>query len=102
MLCAVYKSPKKQQTYLFVKNRDDFSSVPEALFSVFGKPQLVTILNLAKRDKLGFADLDKVKENLNTEGFYLQLPPPPENLLDEHKKQFNTSKQDQLTSNKFS
>ena len=33
------------------------------------------------------ADLDKVKENLLSHGFYLQLPPPEDNLLDEHKKQ---------------
>ena len=86
MLCAVYKSPKKAFTYLFVKSRDDFSEVPEGLLTTFGKPTLVTIVNLASKDKLAFADIDKVKENLVERGFYLQLPPPQENLLDDHKK----------------
>lgn len=85
MLCAVYKSPKKAHTYLFVKKRDDFSGVPEALKTMFGTPTLVTIINLATKTKLGIADLDKVKENLSSQGFYLQLPPPEEDLLKTHR-----------------
>lgn len=84
MLCAIYKSLRKEQTYLFVKQRDDFSSVPEALMTTFGTPMLVTIINLATKEKLAMADLDKVKTNLAEQGFYLQLPPPQENLLDQH------------------
>ena len=86
MLCAVYKSLKKEQTYLFVKKRDDFSEVPEALLGTFGQPELVTLINLATRDSLGFADINKVKHDLENVGFYLQLPPPKEDLLKEHKE----------------
>jgi len=86
MLCAVYKSPKKANTYLFIKTRDDFSDVPDGLRTTFGTPILVTLLNLATKDKLGFADLAKVKENLVSAGYYLQLPPPQENLLTQHKE----------------
>jgi len=86
MLCAVYKSPKKANTYLFIKTRDDFSDVPDGLKTTFGTPILVTLLNLATKDKLGFADLAKVKENLASQGYYLQLPPPQENLLTQHKE----------------
>ena len=85
MLCAIYKSARKAQTYLFVNKRDDFSSVPEGLMKTFGTPNLVTLINLATKDKLAMADLDKVKQNLIEKGFYLQLPPPQEDLLKEHK-----------------
>jgi len=85
MLCTIYKSSKKSQTYLFVKQREDFSSVPAPLMSMFGTPTLVTVMNLANKEKLALADIDKVKENLNGQGYYLQLPPPQENLLDQHK-----------------
>ncbi|MBA6252849.1 MAG: hypothetical protein ACI9O3_000573 [Colwellia sp.] len=85
MLCTIYKSTKKAQTYLFVKQRNDFSSVPAPLMSIFGTPTLVTVMNLAKKEKLALADIEKVKANLNEQGFYLQLPPPVENLLDQHK-----------------
>ncbi len=93
MLCAVYKSPKKAQTYLFVKKRDDFSEVPEALMSMFGKPTLVTVLNLANKDKLALADIEKVRTNLLTPGYYLQLPPPQEDLLKTHKEQMKKQAQ---------
>lgn len=87
MLCAVYKSVKKDQAYLYVKQRDNFSAVPEVLLKTFGVPVLVTLLNLAKREHLALADIDKVKQQLEQHGFYLQIPPPAENLLAQHKAQ---------------
>ena len=87
MLCTIYKSSKKVETYLFVKQRDDFSTVPAALMSMFGTPTLVTVMNLANKEKLALADIDKVKENLIGQGYYLQLPPPKENLLVQHKEE---------------
>jgi uncharacterized protein YcgL (UPF0745 family) len=93
MLCAIYKSAKKAQMYLFVKTRDDFSSVPEALMKVFGTPTLVTLTNLATKTKLAFADLEKVKTNLEEEGYYLQMPPPQEDLLKQHKIDMDNQKQ---------
>lgn len=93
MLCAIYKSAKKAQMYLFVKTRDDFSLVPEQLMAMFGTPTLVTLTNLATKTKLAFADLEKVKANLNDEGYYLQMPPPQEDLLKQHKIQMDAQKQ---------
>ncbi len=93
MLCAIYKSAKKEHTYLFVKTRDDFATVPEPLMLTFGTPTLVTLINLATKDKLAFADLDKVKANLNGQGYYLQLPPPKEELLKQHKLDMDNKKQ---------
>ncbi|MCH8537114.1 MAG: YcgL domain-containing protein [Alkalimonas sp.] len=85
MLCTVYKSPKKEQTYLFMKQRDDFSAVPENLLQTFGTPELVTILDLNRRTSLAQSDLTKVRAALDEQGYYLQLPPPVEDLLAENK-----------------
>lgn len=93
MLCAIYKSAKKEQTYLFVKTRDDFSSVPEPLMITFGTPTLITLINLATKEKLAFAELGKVKANLTSQGYYLQLPPPKEDLLKQHKADMAEQKQ---------
>ncbi len=93
MLCTIYKSARKAQTYLFINKRDDFSEVPEALMKTFGTPQLVTILNLAAKDKLAMADIDKVRTNLKEQGFYLQLPPPQEDLLKAHKAAMKAQKE---------
>ncbi|WP_298722731.1 YcgL domain-containing protein [uncultured Oceanisphaera sp.] len=85
MLCVVYKSPKKAETYLFVERRDDFSRVPSPLLDTFGSPRLAMIINLATKTHLAQADLAKVRLALQTQGYYLQLPPPPENLLKQHR-----------------
>ncbi|GGP84174.1 YcgL domain-containing protein [Shewanella ulleungensis] len=87
MICAVYKSSRKADTYLFVKKRDVFDDVPAPLMEMFGAPTLVMVVPLSKRDHLGIADIDKVKVALEEQGFYLQIPPPNINLLDQHKQE---------------
>lgn len=85
MLCTIYKSPRKAETYLFIERRDDFSKVPQSLLDTFGKPQLVMLINLSGREHLALADINKVRQALQESGYYLQLPPPAEDLLAEHK-----------------
>jgi uncharacterized protein YcgL (UPF0745 family) len=81
---VIYRSPKRDQTYLYVEKKDDFSRVPEDLMKSFGTPQLAMVISLEGREKLASADIEKVKEALKEEGFYLQFPPPVENLLNQH------------------
>lgn len=92
MICAVYKSRRKLDSYLFVEKRSEFERVPEALLEMFGTPELVMMLPLMKRDHLGFADIEKVKVELTDKGYYLQLPPPIVNLLEEHKREIGYSR----------
>ena len=84
MFCVIYRSTRREQTYLYVEKKDDFSRVPPELMEGFDKPQLTMLLPLDGRKKLAGADLDKVKQALTEQGYYLQLPPPPENLLKQH------------------
>ena len=88
-ICTVYKSAKKLDTYLYVEKKDDFSKLPEQLKTLLGRLKLVMTLDLDGRTNLGQADLTKVKQELLDNGFYLQLPPPQDNLLDEFKKSNN-------------
>ena len=87
MLTAVYKSKKKADTFLFVEKRDDFDKVPEPLMAMFGQPLYVMIIILAKREHLGGSDLEAVKGALSDQGYYLQLPPPEQNLLSQLRKE---------------
>jgi Uncharacterized protein conserved in bacteria len=51
------------------------------------------VLSLDKRDKLANADINKVKQGLSDQGYYLQIPPPVESLLNIHldqSKKFNS------------
>ncbi|MFS1704071.1 YcgL domain-containing protein [Alteromonas sp. AMM-1] len=86
MLLAVYKTAKKAGMYLYVAKKDDFSAVPEALMSQFGRPQLVMMLPLSKREALGGVDKSKLIDAINDKGFYLQMPPKEENLLEVHRE----------------
>jgi hypothetical protein len=87
MLCAIYKSSKKQETYLYVPGRDDFSKVPEVLLNTFGKPVFMMIMPLKKDRAMARVDINKLRSELTLKGYYLQLPPPPENLLKTHLQQ---------------
>lgn len=84
MLCAVYKSSRKDETYLYVPGRDDFSKVPKALLQTFGLPIFLMIMPLKEGRKLARLEVAKLRNELNTKGYYLQLPPPQENLLKTH------------------
>jgi uncharacterized protein YcgL (UPF0745 family) len=75
MHCAIYKSSRKEDTYLYIEREDDFSRVPDALIDLMGQPQLVMTLELTPERTLSQADPDDVRKQLVEEGYYLQLPP---------------------------
>lgn len=80
MLCAIYKSLKQEGMYLYVEKRDQFDAVPEELRQLFGKPQFVMLFNLAGNKALKRVDNHEVLQKIQTQGYYLQMPPPVENL----------------------
>ncbi len=75
MLASVYRSKLKDQMYLYLAKKDNFSSVPEALLKIFGRPEFSMQLNLKNRQKLSRVELSDVKEALKENGYYLQMPP---------------------------
>ncbi|TQV82978.1 YcgL domain-containing protein [Aliikangiella coralliicola] len=75
MLASIYRSKKKDEMYLYVPVKDDFSAVPEALLKAFGKPEFALQINLAKRDKLSRVDIEEVKLKMEADGYFLQMPP---------------------------
>ncbi len=84
MFCVIYRSTKQDQAYLYVEIKDDFSRVPPELMARFGKPILSMLFPLNGSKKLVAADINKVKQDLKEQGYYLQLPPPVENLMTLH------------------
>jgi hypothetical protein len=86
-LCAVYKSSKKADTYLYVAHKDDFSKVPEPLVKAFGAPKFLMIIPVAKRDTIAQLPREEFIEKLSHEGFYLHLPAKTESLLEHHRLQ---------------
>ena len=77
LLCDIYKSKKKPDFYLYVCQQDGLKKVPEELLLQFKEPEKVMTLILTPGKKLARANVEKVMDKLNQEGFYLQLPPSP-------------------------
>jgi uncharacterized protein YcgL (UPF0745 family) len=75
IICEIYRSPKEEGMYLYVKKEEGLTKVPEELLKVFGKPQQAMVLLLTPGKKLAHASVEKVAESLEAQGFYLQLPP---------------------------
>lgn len=75
MHAYVYKSLRKQDTYVFLAERDDFERVPEAVRAQLGALQFVLDLALTPGRRLAQGNAEVVRENLALRGFHLQLPP---------------------------
>ena len=74
MQCYVYKCSKKQELYVFVKNKDDFSCLPETLISNLGNLELVIEMELTPDRKLAKENAVQVIASLNEKGYFIQMP----------------------------
>ena len=81
-ICSIYKSPRKREMYLYVDKREALSRVPEGLLSVFGAPQHVFDLLLTPERQLAREEAGKVLENIEMQGYHLQMPPPEEEYIE--------------------
>lgn len=71
----VYRSSRRQDMYLYVDAGTDLEPVPEALLERFGKPVEALSLMLTADRRLARADAARVLESIESDGFYLQMPP---------------------------
>ncbi len=73
MLCHIYRSNQKLDTYLYLVDKDDFSIIPAELLCVFGPPEFSFSFDLKQERKLAKEDTVEVLENLEKQGYHLQL-----------------------------
>lgn len=71
----VYKSLRKAETYLYLREKDAFGSVPAPLRAQLGALDFVLSVELTPERRLARADAGTVRNNLLAQGFYLQAPP---------------------------
>lgn len=76
MQAFVYRSPRKADTYVFLRDRDAFEVLPEALRQQFGALQFVLQVELTPQRTLAREDPEVVRRNLAERGFHVQFPPP--------------------------
>jgi uncharacterized protein YcgL (UPF0745 family) len=74
MHAHVYKSRRKPDTYLYLRERDAFGLVPDAVLQGLGVLEFVLAVELAPGRKLARADAGVVRRNLERLGYYLQAP----------------------------
>ena len=75
MQTYVYKSLRKENTYVYLRKRDDFAVMPEAVRAPLGDLVFVLEFALTEQRKLAQADPAVVRANLAAHGFHLQFPP---------------------------
>ena len=80
MLCFVYRSRRKPDTYLYLSSRDGFQALPDALLGAIGEAEFVMDLVLWPQRTLAQEDAVQVLKNLLQRGFHVQLPPPDARL----------------------
>ena len=73
--CCVYKSLRKQQTFLFVLREGDLSRVPAPLLEALGEIEKVIDLELTPERTLARGEARYIMDDLLAKGFHLQLPP---------------------------
>lgn len=75
--CSVYKSLKTDELYLYLPAGSDYEELPAGLKQLFGRHEKVMDLTLTKDRKLGREDVETVMQALLDPGYFLQMPPNP-------------------------
>ena len=79
MQCYVYRSRRKQGSFLFLPEKDNFARVPEVLLKIFGAPEFSFEFFLDDERQLQFqVAASEVRRVMQENGFFLQLPPNEE------------------------
>jgi len=76
--CWVYRSHRARDTYLYLREEAAFDLLPPPLLRMLGGLDLVMSLQLFPGRKLARSDPAEVMKALREQGFYLQMPPPPD------------------------
>ncbi|MBO8416689.1 MAG: YcgL domain-containing protein [Proteobacteria bacterium] len=79
----VYKSPRKARTYLYTREKDVFTCVPDGLLTAFGEPKFLMMFALHKHPNLPKVTPEELEAALSDKGYYLRidLEQEEENLL---------------------
>jgi uncharacterized protein YcgL (UPF0745 family) len=72
--CVVYRSPRREDLYLYVTGDEVLGNLPAELLEAFGPPVRVLELELTPDRRLAREDPVTVMASLAARGFHLQLP----------------------------
>ncbi|MES2819693.1 MAG: YcgL domain-containing protein [Pseudomonadota bacterium] len=81
-ICSIYKSPRRNEMYLYVEKSQALKKVPESLLVAFGAPIHTFDLVLSPERALAREDIHQVLANLETQGYHLQMPPAEDEYIE--------------------
>lgn len=76
--CAVYKSQKKDETYVFIPTTTSLTDLPEDLLKVLGQTEMIMNLKLTPEKKMARGTAAAVMKSIEEQGFHLQMPENPQ------------------------
>ena len=76
--CVVYKSLKKDETYIFIEKSASISDLPAELTTVLGNTEEVMTLNLTPEKKMARGSAAEIMLSIEKQGFHLQMPENPQ------------------------
>jgi len=76
MLCIVYKSSRRPDTFVYVAQADTIAKLPPALTQGLGALVEVLRFELTPERKLAREDARLVCDNIDRIGYHVQFPPP--------------------------
>ena len=74
MNCFIYRCSRKEDLYIYLAEKDDFSMVPAEIMRGLGIAEFSMELEITPDSKLAREDASTVVRNLEEKGFHLQLP----------------------------
>lgn len=72
--CYIYRCSAKPDMYIYLAEENGFDKIDEGLIKKLGQLSFAMSLELDNNSKLAREDPLKVIENLNNQGFHLQMP----------------------------
>ena len=75
MQCFVYKSLRRPDTYVYLREAEGFAVLPGPIAQQLGALGFVIEIELSAQRKLAREDVDVVMLNLDAQGYHLQWPP---------------------------
>lgn len=75
LLVSIYRSSANDEMYLYVEKQKGVHVAPKSLMKPFGKPIHIMDILLTPERKLSREECVKVMENIQSQGYHLQMPP---------------------------
>ena len=75
--CQVYRATREDEMYVYIRDDLEPDNLPKELLLLVKQLEPVMGLELSPDRKLAREDVNQVIENLQQQGYHLQMPPDP-------------------------